>query len=74
MPPDEIRAILARHDLSQAVAARLVGVRDTTFQRWCTGAQAITETAARLLLLLDAMPDALDLLRHFAANRPAPGG
>ena len=37
MTPEEIKAMLERHGLSQAEAARLLGVTQQTFNRWVTG-------------------------------------
>ena len=37
MTPEEIQAMLDRHGLSQAEAARMLGVTQQTFNRWATG-------------------------------------
>lgn len=37
MTPEEILDLLRRHGLSQAEAARMLGVTQQTFNRWVTG-------------------------------------
>src|SRR5215471_12818582 len=49
MRPAEVRAALAQLGLSQGEAARLLGVRLRTMQRWVSGRPPMAEPAARAL-------------------------
>lgn len=52
MTPTQLRAILFRLGLTQAAAARLVGVPDRTMRKWLAGDHDMPESAAILLRLL----------------------
>ena len=69
MSPDELRALLARLNLSQVAGARFVGVEPRTMRRWCSGDQPIGTTASRLLAVADRVPEARDLLWQLS-DRP----
>jgi DNA-binding transcriptional regulator YiaG len=66
MTPDEIKAMLARHGLSQAEAARMLGVTQQTFNRWVTG-----QRSPRLSAMIDASLRELDKRLTARANRAA---
>ncbi len=59
MTPDEYRATLASLGLSQAGAARLLGVQVRTSERWASGASEVPPPVERLLWLLARQPGAL---------------
>jgi plasmid maintenance system antidote protein VapI len=52
MTPIQYRAVLARLDLTQVDAAKLVGAHPRTVRHWITGDRAIPECVAILLRLL----------------------
>jgi DNA-binding transcriptional regulator YiaG len=52
--PDEYRETIARLDLSQAAAARLLGVDERTSRRWATGERDVPPPAVRFLRYLIA--------------------
>lgn len=54
MKPDEYREALARLDLSQVAAARLLGVDDRTSRRWANGERDVPQPAVRFLQYLIA--------------------
>ena len=51
---DEYRAAIARLDLSQVAAARLLGVDDRTSRRWATGERDVPPPVQRFLRYLIA--------------------
>jgi DNA-binding transcriptional regulator YiaG len=55
MTADEYREALARLDLSQVAAARLLGVDDRTSRRWATGERDVPGPASRFLNFLIAI-------------------
>lgn len=63
MTPEELRAILARLDLSQTAAAPLLGASPSRVHRWASGAEEIARSAVLLLRLYDGVPGALDAAR-----------
>lgn len=54
MTADDYRDALARLDLSQVAAARLLGVDDRTSRRWATGERDVPPPAERFLRYLIA--------------------
>jgi len=54
MTADEYREAIARLDLSQVAAARLLGVDDRTSRRWATGERDVPPPASRFLQYLIA--------------------
>ena len=54
MTADEYRNAIARLELSQVAAARLLGVDDRTSRRWATGERDVPGPAARFLNYLIA--------------------
>lgn len=54
MSPDEYRDALARLDLTQVAAARLLGVDERTSRRWATGERDVPPPAVRFLRYLIA--------------------
>ena len=54
MTHDEYREAIARLDLSQAAAARLLGVDERTSRRWATGERDVPPPAVRFLQYLIA--------------------
>jgi len=52
--PDEYRNAIAHLDLSQAAAARLLGVDERTSRRWATGERDVPPPAVRFLRYLIA--------------------
>lgn len=54
MTPTQYRTILARLDLSQVGAARLVGADPRTGRRWALGERPVPECVTILLRLLVA--------------------
>lgn len=54
MTPDEYREAIARLDLSQVAAARLLGVDARTSRRWATGERDVPGPAGRFLNYLIA--------------------
>lgn len=54
MTPDEYRDAIARLDLSQVAAARLLGVDERTSRRWATGEREVPPPAVRFLRYLIA--------------------
>jgi DNA-binding transcriptional regulator YiaG len=67
MTPEALRATLARLGLTQSGAARLLGVRVTTMQRWCSGDREMPPPAARLLWAMERHPELIEELRGLAA-------
>lgn len=61
MTPEEILDLLQRHGLSQAEAARMLGVTQQTFNRWVTG-----KRSPRLPVVVDKALRDLD--RRLTAN------
>jgi transcriptional regulator with XRE-family HTH domain len=66
MTPDEIRAMLKRHGLSQAEAARRLGVTQQTLNRWVTGTRS-----PRLPIVVDKALRDLDKRLTAQARRRA---
>jgi DNA-binding transcriptional regulator YiaG len=65
MTSQEYRSIIAALGLSQASAARLLGVGAVASRRWATGARAVPGPAERFLRYLVATgadPDRVNLL------------
>lgn len=62
----DLRATLARLGLSQSGAARMLGVRVTTVQRWCCDQMAMHPTAERLLWAMERDPTLIEALRDAA--------
>ena len=54
MSADEYRDAIAQLDLSQAAAARLIGVDERTSRRWATGERDVPPPAERFLRYLIA--------------------
>jgi DNA-binding transcriptional regulator YiaG len=54
MTPDEYRDAIARLDLSQVAAARLLGVDERTSRKWAAGDRDIPGPAVRFLRYLIA--------------------
>lgn len=54
MTPDEFRHALKRLGLSQARAARFLGVNVSTVERWTAGIVEVSPTAERFLRLYEA--------------------
>jgi DNA-binding transcriptional regulator YiaG len=54
MTPDEYREAIARLDLSQVAAARLLGVDERTSRRWANGERDVPAPAIRFLQYLIA--------------------
>lgn len=63
MTPTQLRTTLARIGLTQAGAARLIGVGDRTFRRWACDEQSIPVPIVRLFALLERDPTAVAWLR-----------
>ena len=59
-----LRATLARLGLSQSGAARMLGVRVTTMQRWCCDQMAMHPAAERLLWACERDPTLVEALRE----------
>jgi DNA-binding transcriptional regulator YiaG len=57
MSPEAIRAILAKMNISQAEAARQVGVNDRTMRRWVLGECPISVSASKLLINMSLFGD-----------------
>ena len=62
MPPDDLRALLARLGLSQMGLARLLAVNPRTVRGWCAGTRPPPEIVRRFLLVLAAHPRAVRTL------------
>jgi DNA-binding transcriptional regulator YiaG len=54
MTPDQYREAIARLDLSQVAAARLLGVDERTSRRWAKGERDVPPPAVRFLQYLIA--------------------
>jgi len=54
MTPDQYRDAIARLDLSQVAAARLLGVDERTSRRWASGERDVPPPAVRFLQYLIA--------------------
>ena len=63
MDAQQLYAIRISLDLTQGEAARLIGVEDRTWRRYESEERAIPKPVARLMLLLEQMPGALEQLR-----------
>ena len=61
-----LRATLARLGLSQSGAARLLGVRASTMQRWAQDQREIPPPAERLLWAMERDRSLIDALREAA--------
>lgn len=57
MTPTEFRAALARLNLSQAAAARVLGVDARTARRWALGERDVPPPVERLLWACERHPD-----------------
>jgi transcriptional regulator with XRE-family HTH domain len=66
MTSDAFRAALDRLGLTQAGAARLLGVNDRTARKWACGETPVPETVRRLLLACESFPSLLRILRDAA--------
>ena len=64
---DEIRAIRARFDLTQADLTRLLRLGANTLSRWESGRNVQTEAMDILLRLIRDLPQSLEYLRARAA-------
>jgi hypothetical protein len=64
--PEALRASLARLGLTQSGAARMLGVRVTTMQRWCAGDREVPPPAERLFWAMERDPGLLAALRDRA--------
>lgn len=64
---DEIRAIRARFDLTQAHLTRLLHLGANTISRWESGRNVQTEAMDILLRLIRDLPQSLEYLRARAA-------
>jgi transcriptional regulator with XRE-family HTH domain len=65
----ELRALLARLEMSQLALARLLGVDPRTVRRWVLDEANIPEPIARLLGALEAVPRLRTHLATVAASR-----
>jgi DNA-binding transcriptional regulator YiaG len=63
MTPAEFRAALDRIGLTQAGAARLLGVDPRTARKWACGERDLPEPARRLLLACERDPALCETLR-----------
>ncbi len=75
MTPSDLRALLARHNMSQMDLARLLGVHPRTVRRWVyNGREEIPEGAVmRLKLAKIAKPPAKPKTRRALAPGQFPG-
>lgn len=75
MTPEALRACLARLGLTQSGAARLLGVRVTTMQRWAgsAGAGGLRRPPSVLPALLIAMERRPALIEELRGGAYAPG-
>ncbi len=64
LTPEEIRALRKSFKITQAEFERLVGVSTPTCSRWETGAMLVSGTADKLIRLLRARPELIDVLRN----------
>lgn len=68
MNPTELRAALSALGLTQAGAARVLGVQPRSVERWAAGEPVVPEWARRVLLAALAHPE---LIGWLTASRPA---
>lgn len=69
MSPKEVRALLTRLGFYQIAACRLLGVTPRTMRGWMTEGENgrwIPEPSARLLMLMEDMPEVIPLLERYA--------
>ena len=52
---DQVRALVARHDLTDAGLAHLLGVPQTTARKWLDGAREPSAAAYRLIDVLNTL-------------------
>lgn len=71
MTPETLRATLARLGLTQSGAARLLGVRITTVQRWAAGQTEVPPPVQRLLWAMERDPGLIAALRQEWDRRAA---
>jgi len=70
MDAQQLYAIRISLDLTQGEASRLFGVEERTWRRYEGGTRAIPKPVARLLLLVEQMPGALEELKLISQWRP----
>jgi DNA-binding transcriptional regulator YiaG len=66
MTPKEMRATLARLELTQVGAAWLLGVTDRTVRYWCAGDREIPISMQRMLDVIEQVPAARKRLQWLA--------
>ena len=72
MSPDEYRTTIEALALTQAGAARLLGVDGRTSRKWAAGDREVPPTAARFLrFLLAAKISPDEVMKALAADAPA---
>ena len=70
MTSDEYRTAIAALGLTQASAARLLGVTGRTSRRWAAGDRPVSEPAARFLRYLIATGKTGDDIREKLGMKP----
>jgi len=68
MTPTEYRDLLSALDLTQAGAARLLGVDERTSRKWACGERDVPQPAQRFLRFLLAAKIAPDLVMKLLAS------
>ena len=68
LTPDEIRTLRHSLGLSQAAFERLLGTGPKTVVRWEKGTVLQSATADRLMRVIRAMPEAVEVLRTMGAQ------
>lgn len=74
MSPETLRATLARLGLTQSGAARLLGLRITTVQRWASGDSDVPPPVERLLWAMERRPELVAEMREAWPITPSPPG
>ena len=71
MTSTDLKATLSRLGLSQAEAARLLGVTPTAVTRWVQGTRAVPGPVVRLVRLVETVPGVVeDLNANQGLDRP----
>ncbi len=65
---DQVKSLRMMIGVSQRAFARIMGISHKTVEKWESGKNPVTGTAAKLILILNAHPELLNIIYEFKPN------
>lgn len=65
---DQVKSLRMMIGVSQRAFARIMGISHKTVEKWESGKNPVTGTAAKLILILNAHPELINIIYEFKPN------